>query len=73
MSNNKNRVTTNLRNDFSAYQNSDLQAWASPTDSAGQMCGSNKNVSNKEYLFFFDITECTSPMIFVHGCQTPQV
>lgn len=60
-------------NGFSAYQNSDHQALTSPTDSAGQMCGLNKNVSNREFLFFFDITECTSPMIFVHGCKTPQV
>ncbi|XP_026811384.1 CTL-like protein 2 [Rhopalosiphum maidis] len=54
-----------------AYQNSDLEL--SPSDSNGQVCGRNKNVSKNPYLFFFDITECTSPMIFVHRCQTPQV
>ncbi|XP_022170029.1 CTL-like protein 2 [Myzus persicae] len=56
-----------------AYQNSDQELFISPSDSNGQVCGRNKNVSDKPYLFFFDITECTSPMIFVHGCQTPQV
>jgi len=37
------------------------------------VCGYNKNVSDAPFLFFFDITECASPMIFVHGCKTPQV
>lgn len=58
---------------FTAYQNSDQEVLTSPSDSAGQICGYNKNVSDKPYLFFFDITECTSPMIFVHGCKTHQV
>uniref|UniRef100_A0A2S2Q1E7 Choline transporter-like protein n=1 Tax=Sipha flava TaxID=143950 RepID=A0A2S2Q1E7_9HEMI len=56
-----------------AYQNSDQQVLVNPSDSAGQVCGYNKNVTDKPFLFFFDITECTSLMIFVHGCQTPQV
>ncbi|XP_050436520.1 choline transporter-like 2 [Adelges cooleyi] len=58
---------------YYAYQNADQETLTSPMDSAGRVCGHSKNVTNKPYLFFFDLTECTSPMIFVHGCQTPQV
>ncbi|XP_050532264.1 choline transporter-like 2 isoform X2 [Daktulosphaira vitifoliae] len=62
-----------MKNFERTYQNVDKEVLTSPTDSAGQVCGYSKNLTNKPYLFFFDITECTSPMILIHGCQTPQV
>ncbi|VDO35983.1 unnamed protein product, partial [Haemonchus placei] len=48
-----------------------------PTDSAGQRCGGFKansyNLTDRPYLYYFDITKCISYSTALGGCQTPQV
>lgn len=44
-----------------------------PVDSQGRRCGIHKDVTDKPYLFFFDLTKCTRIDTPIRGCQTPQV
>ncbi|XGW35646.1 hypothetical protein V3C99_019111 [Haemonchus contortus] len=48
-----------------------------PTDSAGQRCGGFKansyNLTDRPYLYYFDITKCISYSTALGGCQTPQM
>uniref|UniRef100_A0A915K2S9 Choline transporter-like protein n=1 Tax=Romanomermis culicivorax TaxID=13658 RepID=A0A915K2S9_ROMCU len=47
-----------------------------PTDSSGRICGSKTkyfDLSDKPYLFFFDLTACFDIDSVTRGCPTPQV
>lgn len=44
-----------------------------PTDSDGRKCGRDPEVADKKFLLYFDITQCSSPIVLIAGCPTPQV
>uniref|UniRef100_A0A4W3H6F0 Choline transporter-like protein n=1 Tax=Callorhinchus milii TaxID=7868 RepID=A0A4W3H6F0_CALMI len=46
-----------------------------PTDSRGEFCGqAGTRNENKPFLFFFNLLECTSPVVLLEfRCPTPQV
>ena len=44
-----------------------------PTDSDGRKCGRDPEVADKQFLLYFDITQCSSPIVLIAGCPTPQV
>ena len=44
-----------------------------PTDSDGRKCGRDPDVADKKFLLYFDITQCSSPIVLIAGCPTPQV
>ncbi|RCN40668.1 hypothetical protein ANCCAN_13371 [Ancylostoma caninum] len=48
-----------------------------PTDTAGRRCGGSRgksyNLTDKPYLYYFDITKCISYSTALGGCQTPQM
>lgn len=55
-----------------AFRYGDPMRVINPTDSKGLTCGTDEQVKDKPYLFFFDMLECTN--LNSHGqCQTPQV
>lgn len=56
-----------------AIRNGDLEKLLVPVDSNGQKCGIDAGVQNKPYLFFFDLTKCTTIDTPIRGCKTPQV
>ncbi|XP_049820890.1 choline transporter-like 2 isoform X2 [Aethina tumida] len=50
----------------------DPQLLLAPKDSNGRRCGMDEGVTDKPYLFFFDLTACLVPSI-PPKCQTPQI
>ncbi|CAJ0610405.1 unnamed protein product [Cylicocyclus nassatus] len=48
-----------------------------PTDTAGRRCGGSRgisyNLTNRPYLYYFDMTKCISYTTALGGCQTPQM
>ena len=44
-----------------------------PHDSNGRVCGGSKELENKTFLLYFDITRCLSVKATITGCPTPQV
>lgn len=44
-----------------------------PTDSDGRKCGIDSAVTDKKYLFFFDLAKCIDASVPFVGCRTPQV
>ncbi|KAF5306741.1 hypothetical protein FQA39_LY01499 [Lamprigera yunnana] len=55
-----------------AFIQGDINHLLVPKDSQGALCGVDKHVKNKPYLFFFDLTKCLQPIPF-SGCRTTQV
>ncbi|XP_063972715.1 choline transporter-like 2 [Diachasmimorpha longicaudata] len=53
-----------------AFSSGNVKTLLAPTDSEGRRCGLDAQVSNKPYLFFFDLTKCD---IDKKLCDTPQV
>jgi choline transporter-like protein 2/4/5 len=68
-----------INNTFvSAFTRGDPGKLLSPTDSKGLKCGLDPGVTDKPYLFFFDLTKCAVQNAVVQnavvsGCRTPQV
>ncbi|XP_044757893.1 choline transporter-like 2 [Coccinella septempunctata] len=56
-----------------AYNNGDPSAVLAPKDSNGLRCGIDEGVTDKKYLFFFDILKCVNPSVPFLGCPTTQV
>lgn len=44
-----------------------------PTDSLGRKCGIDSAVTDRPYLFFFDLAKCVDPTVPFVGCDTTQV
>ncbi|XP_037084148.1 choline transporter-like 2 [Pollicipes pollicipes] len=44
-----------------------------PTDSDGRKCGRDAEVADRPFLLYFDISQCSSPLVLIAGCPTPQV
>ncbi|XP_061387692.1 choline transporter-like 2 [Musca vetustissima] len=44
-----------------------------PADSNNRKCGIDSGVTNKPYLYFFDLDKCLDPEVALHGCKTKQV
>ncbi|KAF0302147.1 Choline transporter-like protein 2 [Amphibalanus amphitrite] len=51
----------------------DPEILAFPTDSDGRKCGRDPEVADKKFLLYFDLTQCSSPIVLIAGCPTPQV
>ncbi|XP_046448873.1 choline transporter-like protein 2 isoform X1 [Daphnia pulex] len=58
---------------FYGFTLGDPQRLLHPTDSNGKICGVDETVKDKPNLFYFDLTRCADPSIFITGCPTPQV
>ena len=58
---------------LSGFSLGDPQRLINPTDSNGKKCGVDETVKDKPFLFYFDLTRCADPSVFITGCPTPQV
>lgn len=58
---------------LSGFTLGDPQRLLHPTDSNGKICGVDETVKDRPNLFYFDLTRCADPSIFITGCPTPQV
>ncbi len=66
-------LVDNFSSLLSGFTLGDPQRLIHPTDSNGKICGVDETVEDKPYLFYFDLTRCADPSIFITGCPTPQV
>lgn len=56
-----------------AYINGKPTELILPHDSYGLKCGKDKDVADKKFLLFFDLTKCIRVSAAFTGCPTPQV
>ncbi|XP_055335159.1 choline transporter-like protein 2 isoform X2 [Paramacrobiotus metropolitanus] len=61
---------------YFAFANGNWDRLLYPTDSRGRICGRQNgdvDLTNRPYLFYFDISTCLGPQTLFHGCRTPSV
>merc|ERR550519_283297 len=71
---------------YMGFKDGNIQQVIYRTDSQGNVCGHDntkgagengdprlKDMTDRKFLMFYDLTRCLNPAVFVTGCLTPQV